>query len=300
MKHYSALVILSLLFMSSAVSNAQPLYYTTGTKWTELQLDTLLYDSWYEKIEAEGKVSYKPNFEVVEYYVGEKYQGNLDTHGFLLHGIYVHKEGKQDSLVCYLAQDTRYNYADVSLTAIIKAEPELYVAYPTSIYHFPMSPNIGDPVKFLSLSYAQMTGGYFGPPFAYVKEVGYDSFGSSHQHKYVLLDNGMCIVDNIGVTSWNGKECIIGPADIYWCVADFTNDPDIKGNHHHCSMLVRFEKDGELLYNMWPNEKGELVQGMSDIAAQKKGTGIFDLQGRRLAEKPQKGLFIKDGKVMAK
>lgn len=35
---------LSLLFMNSAVSNAQPQYYTTGTKWTELQLDTLLYD----------------------------------------------------------------------------------------------------------------------------------------------------------------------------------------------------------------------------------------------------------------
>ena len=148
MKHNLSLAILSLLLMGPVVSNAQPKYYSQGTRWTELQLDTLLYDSWYEEIESEGKVSYKPNFEVVEYYVGEKYQGNLDTHGFLLHGIYVHKEGKQDSLVCYLAQDTRYNYADVSLTAIIKADPELYVAYPTSIYQFPMSPKVGDPVKY--------------------------------------------------------------------------------------------------------------------------------------------------------
>ena len=115
---------LSLLFMGSVVSNAQPKYYSQGTKWSELQLDTLLYDSWYEEIVADGKVSYKPNFEVVEYYVGEEYKGELDTDGELLHGIYVHREGRPDSLVCYLAQDTD----NLSLTAIVDGESKPYMA----------------------------------------------------------------------------------------------------------------------------------------------------------------------------
>ena len=287
---------LSLLFMGSVVSNAQPKYYSQGTKWSELQLDTLLYDSWYEEIVADGKVSYKPNFEVVEYYVGEEYKGELDTDGELLHGIYVHREGRPDSLVCYLAQDTD----NLSLTAIVDGESKPYMANPTSIYYFPLSPKVGDPIRFISLGYAQVTGGYFEPPFAYVKEVGYGSFGTPHQHKYVLLDNGICIVDNIGVTSWKGKECITGPAEVYWSVADFApydKREKIMSEHHHRSMLVRFEHKGEVLYNMWPNAKGELTQGVPQIAGAQKAKGLYDLHGRKFTKLPKKGLYIEDGKV---
>jgi hypothetical protein len=286
---------LSLLFMSSAVSNAQPQYYTTGTKWTELQLDTLLYDSWYEEIEAEGKVSYKPNFEVVEYYVGEKYQGDLDSHGYLLHGIYARKEGKPDSLVCYLALDTGHEHEGISFTSILKQD----ILSPTTIY-YPHSFNVGDGIKYHSLGVAQLTG-WFGPPFAYVKEVGAARFGTSHQHKYMVLDNGICEVENIGVTTWKGKECILGPAEVYRSVADRVSDSEerkkILSEHHHRSMLVRFEHKGEVLYNMWPNAKGELTQGVPQIAGAQKARGLYDLQGRKFTKLPKKGLYIEDGKV---
>lgn len=265
-----------------------------------MQLDTLLYDSWYEEIVSEGKVSYKPNFEVVEYYVGEEYQGNLDTHGYLLHGIYACKEGKQDSLVCYLAQDIENDYNYVCFTAKLDAHQAMGI--PTTIY-YPHTFNVGDGIKYHGLGGAQLTG-WFGPAFAHVKEVGTNRFGTSHQHKYMVLDNGICEVENIGVTTWNGKECILGPAEIYCCVADFTEDSEdrekILSEHHHRSMLVRFEHDGEVLYNMWPNAKGEIAQGVPQIAGAQKAKGIYDLQGRKLTRQPDKGMYIEDGKVMTK
>ena len=68
--------------------------------------------------------------------------------------------------------------------------------------------------------------------------------------------------------------------------------------HHHRSMLVRFEdSNGQVLYNMWPNEKGQLEQGMPQTLASQKSTGIYDLQGRKLQHRPAKGLFIEDGKL---
>ena len=68
-------------------------------------------------------------------------------------------------------------------------------------------------------------------------------------------------------------------------------------NTHHRSMLVRFEHKGEVLYNMWPNAKGELTQGMPQIAGAQKAKGIYDLQGRKLTRQPDRGMYIEDGKV---
>ena len=40
-------------------------YFPEGTKWTEIRLDTLKYNSWYSKAGDE----WMPNFETIEYYV---------------------------------------------------------------------------------------------------------------------------------------------------------------------------------------------------------------------------------------
>ena len=44
-------------------------YFPEGTKWTEIRLDTLKYDSWYSKVGDE----WVPNFETIEYYVKGEY-----------------------------------------------------------------------------------------------------------------------------------------------------------------------------------------------------------------------------------
>ena len=71
----------TLLFMVLVLASLTMLaqeYYPEGTKWTEIRLDTLKYDSWYSKVGDE----WVPNFETIEYYVkgeytteyGEKYK----------------------------------------------------------------------------------------------------------------------------------------------------------------------------------------------------------------------------------
>ena len=117
----------------------------------------------------------------------------------------------------------------------------------------------------------------------------------------MVLDNGICEVENIGVTTWKGKECILGPAEVYRSVADRVSDSKerkkILSEHHHRSMLVRFEHKGEVIYNMWPNAKGEFTQGVPQIAGAQKARGLYDLQGRKFIKLPKKGLYIEDGKV---
>jgi len=65
MKNVMKLICTMLLTMTvQSVLLAQD-FFPEGTKWTEIRLDTLMYDSWYSKSGDE----WVPNFETVEYYV---------------------------------------------------------------------------------------------------------------------------------------------------------------------------------------------------------------------------------------
>jgi hypothetical protein len=161
---------------------------------------------------------------------------------------------------------------------------------------------------FVDLFTSQTTGFPRTTPYGKIVEVGEDFFGGAKPLEYALLDNGRRIIKGIGVTTWNGKECIVGPAYVNECADWYVNDnilqdeakmDEIK-NTHHRSMLVRFEHDGEVLYNMWPNAKGEITQGVPQIAGAQKAKGIYDLQGRKLTRQPDKGMYIEDGKVMTR
>lgn len=44
-------------------------FYPQGTKWIELRLDTLKYDSWYSPKYMNGILTWMPNYEEVEFYV---------------------------------------------------------------------------------------------------------------------------------------------------------------------------------------------------------------------------------------
>ena len=61
-------------------------------------------------------------------------------------------------------------------------------------------------------------------------------------------------------------------------------------------MLVHFERDGEVLYDMWPQPEGTGVAPLS-VSPEGEKIAVYDLQGRRLNAKPQRGLYIQGGKM---
>ena len=63
-------------------------------------------------------------------------------------------------------------------------------------------------------------------------------------------------------------------------------------------MLVHFERNGEVLYDVWP--KKEIPSGITikDSQTASQGT-LFDLQGRKLDRITQPGIYIKNGKKVA-
>lgn len=70
--------IFFLLFLNVQTILFAQEYFPDGTKWTEIRLDTLKYDSWYSKDGDE----WVPNYEIVEYYVKGEY---VDEKGLVKH-----------------------------------------------------------------------------------------------------------------------------------------------------------------------------------------------------------------------
>lgn len=63
------------------------------------------------------------------------------------------------------------------------------------------------------------------------------------------------------------------------------------------SILVHFEQGGKVLYDMWPNEKGELTTSIHNTTENVQNQNItYDLQGRKTAGKPSRGIYISGGK----
>ena len=67
---------------------------------------------------------------------------------------------------------------------------------------------------------------------------------------------------------------------------------------HHRSMLVHFERNGEVLYDVWPSPE-DMTNEVKYVLApepENETPALFDLSGRRLQQKPQKGIYIENGK----
>ena len=63
-------------------------------------------------------------------------------------------------------------------------------------------------------------------------------------------------------------------------------------------MLVHFERNGEVLYDVWPSPEG-MTNEVKYVLAPKPENDtpiLFDLQGRKLEQKPTKGIYIQNGK----
>ena len=60
-------------------------------------------------------------------------------------------------------------------------------------------------------------------------------------------------------------------------------------------MLVHFERNGEVLYDVWPEKKATNVKTVNKESTPTTNT-LYDLHGRRLTAKPTKGIYIQNGK----
>ena len=88
--------------LASLTMSAQG-YYPEGTKWTEIRLDTLKYDSWYSKVGDE----WVPNFETIEYYVKGEY---TTTYGDKYKCVYTNGPEWTDSLTLLLQEEGDADY----------------------------------------------------------------------------------------------------------------------------------------------------------------------------------------------
>ena len=268
-------------------------YYPEGTKWTEIRLDTLMYDSWYSKVNGE----WVPNFETIEYYV----QGEYTDRDFIYKKVYTNGPEWTDSL-SLLIRELMYD----NTVAVIVPVSDDYVSFPAEIYQFDWG--VGQRLWFQDLLESNAT---CWPPcglqnYGIIDEIKEGYFGGVRPLKYVDLDgkapvdpqsfreysntNGGRIIQGIGITEWNDGECLFGPPNPHYAMTCFDDIP----KRHYRSMLVHFERNGEVLYDVWP-EKGTTTGIESPYSPSDEET-FFDLQGRKLPAKPTQGIYIEDGK----
>jgi len=288
---YRAVSLFYLMFIVPSVCSAQN-YFPDGTRWMELRLDTIKYESWYSPIEYNDIEQLVPNFEQVEYYV----KGDTvvkDGYAAAFKKVYRHMENKTDSIAFLLLEKEMNDIKWVLVSSLMYNEYSgtYDISWPTEIYDFDWS--VGKELRYHTIISSNATGFPWLEPttFGIVDNVKEGIFGGTKSLKYVDVEKGR-ILEGIGITSWNDRDCLFGPARLH----DMENLWGDKGTDYR-SILVRFERDGELLYNMWPNVNGELIEGMPTVLKQRKqDSPMYNLQGRRLQQKPQEGIYIKDGK----
>ena len=84
-----------------------------------------------------------------------------------------------------------------------------------------------------------------------VEEIKEGDFGGVRPLKYSDV-NGIRFIQGIGVASWNDGECIFGPIRPYEVLSHLGAVGS--DNRHYRSMLVHFEREGEVLYDVWPEK----------------------------------------------
>jgi len=271
-------------------------YFPDGTKWTEIRLDTLRFDSWYSKAGDE----WVPNYETIEYYMKGKY---TDKYGNTYQCVYTNGPEWTDSLTLMIQE------ADNSVRVSVLWHEDSRVLFPGTAYQFDWS--VGKGLYYENILSSNTTGiesyyCYYG----IIDEIKEGDFGGVRPLRYVDLDgkapentgsiiriatNGGRIIQGIGITEWNDGECLFGPPCPYAALRRYEGYEQHPERHYR-SMLVHFERNGEVLYDVWP-EKG-LVDGIQSVSKEKTTTGdtLFDLTGRRLTSVPARGMYIQNGK----
>ena len=247
--------------LASMAMQAQE-YFPEGTKWTEIRLDTLKYDSWYSKVGDE----WVPNFETIEYEVKGEY---IDKYKDKFRCVYTNGPEWTDSLALMIqeegdAEDVEPNCAMVS---VLNIDPDgvPYILCQALAYDFDWS--VGKGLYFEDILMSNTTSMIRSRPYyGIIDEIKEGYFGGVRPLKYVDLDGkapandpnnnikygntqGGCIIQGIGITEWNDGECLFGPPNPYHALGG-----EYHGRHYR-SMLVHFERNGEVLYNVWPEKE---------------------------------------------
>ena len=184
-------------------------YFPEGTKWTEIRLDTLKYNSWYSKVGDE----WVPNFEKIEY----KVQGEYTKYDDVFKCVYSNGPTWTDSLTLMIQEvDNRV------LVSIIDEIKE------------------GIFGGVCSLKYVDLNG---KAPVNPQEPGNTDTEGGR-------------IIQGIGITEWKDGECLFGPPNPYGALSMFDYDRwGLSPERHYRSMLVHFERNGEVLYDVWPKKE---------------------------------------------
>ena len=290
------LVLLCGLFASMHLA-AQT--YPEGTKWTEIRLDTLKYDNWFSE---DGQ----PNYEVKEFYVEGQTLIKGDKEPF--NNVYIKREDAPDSLAFYV-KDGAHIWA-----AINWPKTDRPTLGPVSFYGFDWTLPY---FRFIMIK-ALITNIYGGAEYDTKSddlEEKEGLFGGVRPLTYSNLrvrvkraetpkkyEYDICLIKGIGVTSWLGPDCIFGPLDASEAYDHFYHKIS-NPNHPYRSMLVHFERNGEVLYDVWPSPEG-MTNEVKYVPAPEPENDtpiLFDLSGRRLEQKPTKGIYIQGGrKVLIK
>ena len=294
-----------ILNMSNLMEAGKDEYYPDGTRWTEIRLDTLKYNSWYSKVGDD----WVPNFETIEYYVQGEYLQRYDDAP--LKCVYTNGPTWTDSLAILVRERMYNNTVEANIPLFYEDAWGSLLEFPSSaaIYQFDWS--VEKRLYYRDIMESNTTSEYpYYFYFGIIDEIKEGDFGGVRPLKYVDLDGkapydphnpgntdsrGGRIIQGIGITEWNDGECLFGPPDPYY--AGYGWRGDYKSRHYR-SMLVHFERNGEVLYDVWP--KKEIPSGITIKDAQSANQGIlFDLQGRKVQGKPSQGIYIKDGKKVA-
>ena len=287
------ILFLLCILMASMHLSAQT--YPEGTKWIEIRLDTLKYKGWFSE---DGQ----PNYEVREFYVEGQTTIKGDKEPF--NNVYIKREDAPDSLAFYV-KDGAETMAAINWPGTIAP-----ILGPISFYRFDwtisdhrfISMNsfmsqlfFGDEGGVHSLNNVDEKDGYFGG----IRSLTYSNM-RVRVYRYEAPPNyeyDVCLIKGIGVTSWLGPDCIFGPLDASE-VYDYYYKKISNPNHPYRSMLVHFERNGEVLYDVWPSPEGMTNEVKYVPAPEPENVtpALFDLSGRRLEQKPQKGIYIQNGK----
>ena len=299
MKKLLSLFVMAILAVGANANE----YFPEGTKWTEIRLDTLKYDNWYSQVGDE----WVPNFETIEYYV----QGDLPDRDWVYKKVYTSGPEWTDSLTLLIREDEQEAYEDHNCVwvSVITYDYDGYsfVFWPGEAYQFDWSVGKGLYYEDITLS---NTTSLVRPRFYYgiIDEIKEEYFGGVRPLKYVDLDgkapendsgpirnantNGGRIIQGIGITEWNDGECLLGPPNPY---SALSFDNNLYSERHYRSMLVHFERNGEVLYDVWPEKGGTDIKSISTAKTSIDNT-LYDLKGSKLQQTPQKRVYIQNGK----
>lgn len=241
------LILLFLLFIVQVSLYAQEEYFPEGTKWTEIRLDTLKYNNWYSKVGDE----WVPNFETIEYRVQGEYGKASDNYWNAPYKcVYTNCAEWTDSLTLLISEG-EINELHTGVLATV-----LDVDQPLCPSSYPFEWEIGTMIRFKSILAANATA-IFHPglfDFGVVEEIREGDFGGVRPLKYSDV-KGVRMIQGIGVATWNDGECVFGPLEPY----NASPTPHEESRHYR-SMLVHFERDGEVLYDVWPEKEAIEVE----------------------------------------